>query len=76
MSVAGSERGLPEGEIPERLRRSVRAVLLSSPKGVLLRKFCQEYRELAKEQFPWKSLGMCGPLAQRVVCVCVCVCVV
>ena len=41
----------------DKLRRTVRSVLLSSPKGVILKKFCADYRSLVKEPFPWKSLG-------------------
>ena len=44
-------------DVPEKLKKKVRAVLLSSAKGVRLKKFCGDYYALAKEQFPWKSLG-------------------
>ena len=40
------------------LEKKVRSVLLSSSKGVLLRKFCGEYRGLVKELFPWRKLGI------------------
>ena len=46
----------------DKLRKTVRSVLLSSPKGVQLKKFCADYRGLVKETFPWKRLGTCLPL--------------
>lgn len=51
----GGGRG--ETAVPVKVKKNVRSVLLSSPKGVLLRKFCGDYRALVKEPFPWKSLG-------------------
>ena len=48
-----------EAGVPEKLKKNVRAVLLSSPKGVKLQKFCGDYYSLVKERFPWKSLGEC-----------------
>ena len=57
MVPTGGGRDAAAGEVPEKLQRSVRAVLLSSPNGVLLHKFCREYIYLAKERFPWKTMG-------------------
>ena len=54
MTTEGSKKV----EVPEKLQKQVRSVLLSSPKGVQLRKFCSEYRSLVKEPFPWKQLGI------------------
>ena len=51
-------RGGGRAEVPEEVRKEVRSVLLSSPKGVQLKKFRSDYRSLCKEDFPWSRLGM------------------
>lgn len=47
----------PKTEIPPDVARNTRAVLLSSMKGVLLKRFCRDYKSLVGEEFPWKKLG-------------------
>ena len=43
--------------VPPSVAKMARAVLLSSGKGVVLRRFCRDYRELSFEVFPWRKLG-------------------
>lgn len=47
----------PKAEIPPDVARNTRAVLLSSMKGVLLKRFCRDYKSLVGEEFPWRKLG-------------------
>lgn len=47
---------------PSPVKKFTRAVLLSSPKGVMLRSFCMEYTKLVNCQFPWRELGHACPL--------------
>ncbi len=48
--------------IPQKVQKDTRAVLLSSVKGVALRRFCKDYHALVHEPFPWKSLGFGSPV--------------
>ena len=48
-------------DVPESVRKATRAVLLSSSSGVLLRKFCKDYRCLYGKSFPWRELGYRSP---------------
>ena len=48
---------LPKSEIPPDVARNTRSVLLSSMKGVLLKRFCRDYKSLVGEEFPWRKLG-------------------
>ncbi|XP_062520070.1 uncharacterized protein LOC134195074 isoform X2 [Corticium candelabrum] len=43
--------------VPDDIVRFVRAVLLSSDRGVLLRDFCADYVKLVGTQLPYKQLG-------------------
>lgn len=47
----------PKSEIPPDVARNTRSVLLSSMKGVLLKRFCRDYKSLVGEEFPWRKLG-------------------
>ena len=49
-------------ETIDQVKKSVRAVLLSNKKGVLLRDFCRDYRSLLGTEFPWKPFGYESPL--------------
>jgi len=44
-------------EIPLTVIKNTRSVLLSSMKGVPLRRFCRDYKSLVGEEFPWRKLG-------------------
>lgn len=45
------------GVVPDDVKRFVRAVLLSSDKGVLLRDFRKDYLKLVGKQLPYSQLG-------------------
>lgn len=47
--------------VPPNVAKMTRAVLLSSSRGVLLQRFCRDYRNLSFEAFPWRSLGYASP---------------
>ena len=44
-------------EIPDAVKRNIRAVLLSKIGGVPLDKFGKDYRELLGQPFPFRDLG-------------------
>lgn len=48
---------MAEAVVPERVAKVTRAVLLSSVKGVPLKRFCKDYKALVGEEFPWRGLG-------------------
>ena len=47
-------------EVPASVIKNTRSVLLSSMKGVPLKRFCRDYKSLVGEEFPWRKLGFCS----------------